>query len=124
MSDGWNIADLPLILILSVYTDFLLLEFGKVQIFFLEIWQNTDFFKECERVFFIFSLFIQIFFPKILIFLVIYTDFVLPQSGRSDIVAIVLAQLRGVQAFVTCMPIYQKDKGLPDVLGAGDEGVS
>ena len=37
-------ADLPLILILSVYTDFLLLEFGKIQIFLLEIGQNTDFF--------------------------------------------------------------------------------
>ena len=78
-------TDLPLILILSVYADFLPLEFGKIQIFFLEIWQNTDFlFQECERVFFIFSLFIQIFFLlKILIFLVIYTDFVLDQSGRS-----------------------------------------
>ena len=79
----WPNPDLPLILILSVYTDFLPLEFGKIQIFFLEIWQNTDFFKECERVFFIFSLFIQIFFSKILISLVIYTDFVLDHSGRS-----------------------------------------
>ena len=37
-------AYLPLILILSVYTDFLPLEFGKIQIFFFKIWQNTDFF--------------------------------------------------------------------------------
>ena len=54
-------TDLPLILILSVYTDFLPFEFGKIQIFFLKIWQNTDFFEECERIFFIFSLVIQIF---------------------------------------------------------------
>ena len=79
------ILDQPLILILSAYTDFLPLEFDKIQIFFFEIWQNIDFFKECKRVFFIFSLFIQIFFPKILIFLVIYTDFVQDQSGRSAI---------------------------------------
>ena len=38
-------ADLPLILILSVYTDFLPLEFGKIQIFFLDIWRNTEFFQ-------------------------------------------------------------------------------
>ena len=40
------VSDLPLLLILSVYTDFLPSEFGKIQIFFLEIWQNTDFFQE------------------------------------------------------------------------------
>ena len=80
-----SIAGLPLILILSVYTDFYLLEFGKIQIFFLKIWQNTDFYQDREQVFFIFSLDIQIFFSKILIFLVIYTDFVLDQSGKSAI---------------------------------------
>ena len=56
--------DLPLILILLVYTDFLPLEFGKIQIFFLKICQNTDFFHECERFFFIFYLVIQIFSRK------------------------------------------------------------
>ena len=39
-------ADLPLILILSVYTDFLPFKFGKIRIFFLKIWENTDFFQE------------------------------------------------------------------------------
>ena len=76
-------TDLPLILILSVYTDFLPLEFGKIHIFFLEIWQNTVFFKGMRKGF------LYIFFshtdfpPKIQIFLVIYADFVLDQSGRS-----------------------------------------
>ena len=37
--ESFTPADLPLILILSVYTDFLPLEFGKIQIVFLEIWQ-------------------------------------------------------------------------------------
>ena len=41
------------------------------------------FFQKCERDFFIFSLVTKIFFPKALIFLVIYTDFVLDQSARS-----------------------------------------
>ena len=36
------------------------------------------------RLFLILSLFIKIFSPKILIFLVIYTDFVSDHSGRSD----------------------------------------
>ena len=31
-------ADLPFILILSVYTDFLPFKFGKILIFFLKIW--------------------------------------------------------------------------------------
>ena len=42
-------ADLPLILILLIYTDFSPLEFGKIQIFLLKIWQNTDFFRNAER---------------------------------------------------------------------------
>ena len=54
-------TNLPLILILSVYTDFLPVKFGKIQIFFLKIWQNTDFFEECVRIFFIFSLVLQVF---------------------------------------------------------------
>ena len=62
------------------YTDFLHLKIGKIQIFFLKIWQNTDFFKG-----FLYSFFSHTgFFLKILIFLVIYADFVLDQSGRSD----------------------------------------
>ena len=55
------IADLPIILISSLYTYFSPLEFGKIQIFFIKIGQNTDFFQEWEKVFFIFSLVIQIF---------------------------------------------------------------
>ena len=47
-------TDLPLKLILSVYTDFLPIVFGKIQTFFHEIWQNTDCFQECEQVFCIF----------------------------------------------------------------------
>ena len=39
--------------------------------------------KEREGVFFIFSIVIHIFFPKIQIFFVVYSDFVLDQSGRS-----------------------------------------
>ena len=50
-----------LILIVSVYTDFSPLELGKIQIFFLKIWQNTDFFREYVNVFYIFSLPLQIF---------------------------------------------------------------
>ena len=76
LSPPRGIADLPLILILSVYTDFLPLEFGKIQIFFLEIWQNTDFFNEWKGFLYIFFIHTD-FFPKILISLVIYTDFVL-----------------------------------------------
>ena len=44
-------ADLPLILILSVYTDFLTLKFGKIQIFPPEIRRNTDFFCEMPMVY-------------------------------------------------------------------------
>ena len=44
--------DLPLILILTViYADFLPLEFGKIQIFFLKIWQNRDFFSGMPKDF-------------------------------------------------------------------------
>ena len=58
-------TDLPLVLILSVDTDFLHLKIGKIQIIFLKISQNTDFFfQECERVFFIVSQVIQIFFLR------------------------------------------------------------
>ena len=52
---------ISLILIVSVYTDFSPLELGKIQIFFLKIWQNTDFFREYVKVFYIFSLPLQIF---------------------------------------------------------------
>ena len=75
-------ADLPLTLILSVYIDFSPLEFGKIQIFFLKIWQNTDFFRNAISFLFIFFSDTD-FFHRILIFFVIYTDFVLHQSGRS-----------------------------------------
>ena len=40
-------TDLPLILILSVYTDFLTLKFGNIQIFPPKIRGNTDFSMEC-----------------------------------------------------------------------------
>ena len=40
---AWHGADLPLILILSVYTDFLTFKFGKIQIFSTKIKRNTDF---------------------------------------------------------------------------------
>ena len=56
-----------------------------MHILFLEILQNTDFSRNAKGFFFIFSLVIglQNLFPKILILLVIYTDFVLDQRGRS-----------------------------------------
>ena len=44
-----TISDLPLLLILSVYTDSAPLEIGKIQIFFLEIWQNREFFKSVKE---------------------------------------------------------------------------
>ena len=50
---------------ISIYRFFLPSKFCKILVFTPIIWQNTDFF------------------PKMLIFLVIYTDFVLDQSGRS-----------------------------------------
>ena len=53
--------------------------------FFLRIWQSTYFSPECERVFFIFLINHTDFPPKIMILLVIYTDFVLDQSGRSGL---------------------------------------
>ena len=57
-------ADLPIILILSVCTDFLPLECGNIQILFLKIWQNTDFFQECKSFFCIIIFFSHIdFFP-------------------------------------------------------------
>ena len=76
-------TDLPLILILSVYTDFLTLKFGKIRIFPKKIRQNTDFFCGMPKVFPYTVLIHTEFFPKIQIIFVIYTDFVLDQSGRS-----------------------------------------
>ena len=58
---AWQGQTMSPILIVSVYADFVPLEFGKIQIFFLKIWRNTDFFQECVKVFFIFSLLIHIF---------------------------------------------------------------
>ena len=69
-TSSMNSTHLPLILILSD-ADFLPSKLGKILMFpgmgkcFLYNYIQTDFF------------------PKILIFLVIYTDFVLDQSGRS-----------------------------------------
>ena len=80
-------ADLPIILILSVYSDVLPLEFGKIQIFFLKFWQNADFFSGMQKGFLYIVFNNTDVFPKILIFLVIYTDFVLDQSGKPDYVA-------------------------------------
>ena len=57
-------------------TDFFSLKFGKIQIFFHDAKGFVCFFS-----------IMQIVFPKILMFLVIYTDFVLDQSGRSGIVS-------------------------------------
>ena len=79
--------------LLSVYTDFLHLEFGKIQILsgiqkgFLYIFtSHTNFF------------------PTIQIFLVIYTDFVLDQSGRSVIV--VLQVLTSLEIFYLRLEFY------------------
>ena len=44
-----QITDLPVIMILSIYTDFSPLEFSELLIFFLKIWQNTDFFRNGKR---------------------------------------------------------------------------
>ena len=52
-----------------------------------------SFIEECQKVFFIFSLVIQIFSVKILIFFVIYTDFELDQSGRYEYTFISLFSL-------------------------------
>ena len=91
-----TVTDLPLILILSVYTDFSRLakyrfsssKFGKIQIFsgmrnvFLYIFfSHTDFFH------------------RILIFFVIYTDFVLDQSGRSAVTGPWIVWLLGIFFF-------------------------
>ena len=77
-------ADLPLIQILSVYTDFLTLEFGKIQIFHPKIRRNTDFFSGMPKVF-PYTVHIHTdFFPNIQIFLVNHTDFASDHSGRSD----------------------------------------
>ena len=46
-----SVADPPLILILSIYTDFLPFKFGKIRIFFLKIWENTDFFRNAKGFF-------------------------------------------------------------------------
>ena len=88
--DLTQITDLPLILILSVYTDFFTLriwqknrfsslKFGKIQIF-------SGMRKGHLFIFFSHTHF----FNKILIFFVIYTDFVLDQSGRSEINMVLL----------------------------------
>ena len=53
-------TDLPLILILSVYTDFSHLEFGKIH-FLSQNLAKYRFFQECKTFFFTFSLVIQIF---------------------------------------------------------------
>ena len=59
--------------------------FGKIQIFFLKIRQNADFFFRNAKGFSLYFFFSHTdFFPQILIFFVIYTDFVLDQSGRSE----------------------------------------
>ena len=44
-------TDLPLISILSKYTDFLPLKFGKIQILFLKFWWITDFFSGMQKAF-------------------------------------------------------------------------
>ena len=59
-------------------------KFGKIQILLPKIRQNTDFFLECQRLSPCIVLIHTDFFLKILIFLVIYTDFVWDHSGRSE----------------------------------------
>ena len=80
-----HLPDLPLILILSVYTDFLPSEFFQILIFFLKFWQNTYFFLGMRKDFLYIFLSHTDIFPKILIFLVIHTDLLPDQSGRSDL---------------------------------------
>ena len=76
------LTDLPLILILSVYADFLTFKFGKVQIFLLKL-SKIQIFGGLPKVFpYTFLIHTDIF-PKILIFQFIYTDFVSGHSGRS-----------------------------------------
>ena len=82
MSTG-DITDLPLILILSEYTYFLFLDFVKIQSFCCKIWLDTDFFKNAKEISLYFLWSQRFFFPKVLIFLVIYTDSVLDQSAMS-----------------------------------------
>ena len=73
----------PRIQILSVYTDFLTLEFVKTQIFPPKIRQNTDFFLKCQRYFLILSIFIHIFSLKYRFFWSFILIFVSDHSGRS-----------------------------------------
>ena len=75
-------ADLPLILILSVYTDFLPSKFCKILIFFLKI-GKIQIFPGMRKGFLYITYSHTDFLPKIQIFFLIYTDFVLDQSGRS-----------------------------------------
>ena len=75
-------ADLPLILILSVYTDFLTFKFAKYRFFPLKL-SEIQIFGGLPKVFLYTFLIHTDFFPKILIFQVIYTDFVSGHSGRS-----------------------------------------
>ena len=83
-SEQDSYTDLPLTLIFSVYTDFLTEKFGKIQIFFpLKLSEIQIFLLECQRFFSYTVLIHTYFFPKILIFLVIYTGFVSDHSGRS-----------------------------------------
>ena len=63
----------------------------------LRIWPNTDFFEECQKVFFSHTDSL----PEILIFLVTYTDFVLDQSGRSEV-------MKGTMAGNACGGFYVK----------------
>ena len=79
----WRRQTMSLILIVSVYTDLSPFEFGKIQVFFLKIWQNIDFLGMCKGFLYIFFTHTD-FPPKIQIFFVIYPEFILDQSGRSS----------------------------------------
>ena len=80
-------ADLPLDTdLISIYRFFTLTIWqNSIQIFFLKTCQNTGFFSSTKG-FSSVLLVMQIFFLKILIFLIIYTDFGLDKSGRSEAV--------------------------------------
>ena len=92
----------------DTYTDFLASKLCKILIFSQKICQNTDFSWNGKR-FLLYILFShKEIFHKILIFLVIYTDFVLDQSGRSALThSLILACLCG-----RCLPNHPS-KHLP-----------
>ena len=75
-------TDLPLILILSVYSDFFFVYLWQNSDIFSQNWQHKDFVRGPGMDIFIFPLLLQIFFFKIQILLISYTDFMLDHNAK------------------------------------------